>query len=68
MNTLDNFNSLLICFHTVGFRRSIDVLDPKTIPDPDIVNPDRIRIQGSWACRGRLTQYENIKKNAFKAI
>ena len=32
MNILDNFKSLLFCFHTFGVRRTIDVLDPEKQP------------------------------------
>ena len=37
MNILDNFKSLLFCFHSFGVRRSIVVLYLKTNPDPDPV-------------------------------
>ena len=32
INILDNFKSLLFCFHTVGVGCSFDVLDPKKQP------------------------------------
>ena len=32
MNFLDNFKSLLLCFHTFGVGRSIDVLDSENLP------------------------------------
>ena len=32
MNILDKFISLLLCFHTFGVRRTIDVLDPENQP------------------------------------
>ena len=32
MNILDNFKSLLFCFHTFDVRRSIDVLDSENQP------------------------------------
>ena len=35
-NILDNFKTLLFCFHTFGVRRSIDVLDSETSLDPDL--------------------------------
>ena len=31
-NILDNFKSLLFCFHTFGVRRTIDVLDSENQP------------------------------------
>ena len=31
-NILDNFKSLLFCFHTLGVRRTIDVLDSENQP------------------------------------
>ena len=31
-NSLDNFESLLFCFHTFGVRRTIDVLDSENQP------------------------------------
>ena len=34
MNNLDIFKGLLFCLHTFGVRRSIDVLDSETLPDP----------------------------------
>ena len=34
-NILDNFKTHLFCFHTFGVRRTIDVLDSETSPDPD---------------------------------
>ena len=32
MNILDNFKSILFCFHTFGVRRTIDVLDSENQP------------------------------------
>ena len=32
MNNLDNFESLIFCFHTIGVRRSIDVQDSENQP------------------------------------
>ena len=32
MEYLDNFKSLLLCFHTFGVRRSINVLNPENQP------------------------------------
>ena len=45
MNILDNFESLLFCFHTFGVRRTIDVLDSENQPGSGSV---KIRI-GSGA-------------------
>ena len=55
MNILDNFKSILFCFHTFGVRRSIDVLDSEKQP-------------GSGAYRGRLIQKYLNKKKALKTI
>ena len=40
MNILDNIKSLLFCVHTFGARRSVDVLDPETSPDPVKYGPN----------------------------
>ena len=36
-NILDNFKSLLFCFHTFGVRRTIDVVDSENQPGPGSV-------------------------------
>ena len=50
MNVLDNFKSLLFCFHTFGVRRTIDVLDSITSPDPVKFGPDPD--QGPYGLQG----------------
>ena len=40
MNVLDNFISILFCFHTFVVRRSIDVLDSANQPGSDSFNAD----------------------------
>ena len=37
MNILDNIERLLFCFHTVGVRRTIDVLDSENQPGSGII-------------------------------
>ena len=63
LNILDNFKSLLFCFHTFGVRRSIDVLDSENKPG-----------SGSGSRALRLTEdvyhLESMKtkKKAFEII
>ena len=50
MDILDNFNSLLFCFHTFGVKNSNDVLDPENQPGSGLI------VSGSEAQnRGCLT-------------
>ena len=61
MNILDNFKSLLICFHSFGVRRSIDVLDLKNQPGSGKIWTGTG--SGSGAL-GHTEEYEN-KKEGF---
>ena len=70
MNVLDNFKRLLFNFHTFGVRRSIDILDKKTSPDPNQLifgpDPDPKLLQSLQ--RTSDTKSMKTKKNAFKMI
>ena len=58
MNILDNFKTLLSCFHTFGVRRTIDVLDSENQPGAGSV---KIRTGDVWHQR-----YEN-KREGLKS-
>ena len=67
MNILDNFNPLLFCFHTIGVRRTIDVLDPENQP-----GSESGKIQTGSGALGYTvdvnTKSMKIKKEALKII
>ena len=63
MNILDNCKSLLFCDHTLGVRRTIDVLDSENQP-----GSGKIRT-GSGALEGTSdTKSMKTKKKALKII
>ena len=49
MNILDNIKSLLFCFHTVGVRRTIDVLDSENQPGSRSVKIQTVSGTGAGA-------------------
>ena len=64
MNIIDNFESLLFCFHTFGIRRSIDVLDSKN----QLRSGSGKILTGSGAYRGRLTPEVWIQKRRLPRL
>ena len=66
VNILDNYASLLFCFHNFGVGRSLWALDPVRMnPDPVRMNPDPDPgwFAGSRKSMERLTQkIKNYKK------
>ena len=62
MNILDNFASLLFCFHTFGVRRPLYSVSPGA-PDPVRMNPDPGWFSGSRISIERLTQKIKKEKN-----
>ena len=68
-NILDNFKSLLFGFHTLGFRRTIDVLDSETNPDPFKFGPDSDSDPGLYGLQGTAdTKSMKTKKKVYKII
>ena len=56
-NFLDDFKSVLFCFHTFGVRRTIDVLDSENQSGSGKIRSGALGLTGDV----RLQKYENEK-------
>ena len=68
MNILNHFQSLFLCLHTFGVKRSIDILDPENQPGSSAKNFIQRILNVSLRSRYRALDPNLVKKQIHTTI